>query len=164
MPLFCWFDHFSNSRAEIVKFFCWYFGRNDDTKRTFWNQLTFRIITRNLQEKWENNNFLFIWLLMNLQISCKQTNISHSFIRQWSLYENFAEHHIVFKGQGQLWQGLAKLRLHPGVELRVQSGAELHYWGQWSPIGLASIYRGNGCPVQESFNRWHFAVPICQLN
>ena len=32
-----WFHHFSNSRAEIVNFFRWYFGRNDDTKRTFWN-------------------------------------------------------------------------------------------------------------------------------
>ena len=42
MPLFCWFDHFSNSRAEIVKFFRWYFGQNDDTKRTFWNKLTFK--------------------------------------------------------------------------------------------------------------------------
>ena len=26
---------FQISRAEIVKFFRWYFGRNDDTKRTF---------------------------------------------------------------------------------------------------------------------------------
>ena len=32
MPLFCWIHH---SRAEIVKFFCWYFGRNDDTKGHF---------------------------------------------------------------------------------------------------------------------------------
>ena len=35
MPLFCWFHHFLDSRAEIVKFFRWYFGRNDDTKRHF---------------------------------------------------------------------------------------------------------------------------------
>ena len=36
-----WFDHFSNSRAEFVKFFRWYFGPKDDTKMTFWNYLTF---------------------------------------------------------------------------------------------------------------------------
>ena len=30
-----WFDHFTDSRAEIFKFFCWYFGPNDNTKRTF---------------------------------------------------------------------------------------------------------------------------------
>ena len=41
MPLFSWFCNFLDSRAEIVKFFRWYFGRNDDTKRTFWNQLAF---------------------------------------------------------------------------------------------------------------------------
>ena len=27
-----WFDHFSNSRAENVKFFRWYFCPNDETK------------------------------------------------------------------------------------------------------------------------------------
>ena len=36
-----WFDHFSNSRAEIFKLFHWYFGPNGDSKRTFWNKLTF---------------------------------------------------------------------------------------------------------------------------
>ena len=35
-----WFYHFLNTRAEFVKFFRWYFGPNDDTKRTFWNELT----------------------------------------------------------------------------------------------------------------------------
>ena len=35
VPLFCRFDHFSDSRAEIVKFFRWYFGRNDETQKTF---------------------------------------------------------------------------------------------------------------------------------
>ena len=29
------FDPFSNSRVEIVKFFRWYFGPNDNTKRIF---------------------------------------------------------------------------------------------------------------------------------
>ena len=29
------------ARAEILEKFCWYFGPNDDTKRTLWNQLTF---------------------------------------------------------------------------------------------------------------------------
>ena len=32
-----WFDQFSHSRVEFVKFFRWYFGPNDDSKRTFWN-------------------------------------------------------------------------------------------------------------------------------
>ena len=33
----CMLEHNYNlgARAEIVKFFRWYFGRNDDTKRTF---------------------------------------------------------------------------------------------------------------------------------
>ena len=37
------FDKFcpTHSRAESVNFFRWYFGSNDDTKRTFWNWLTF---------------------------------------------------------------------------------------------------------------------------
>ena len=39
--LILWFDQFSNSRAGFVKFFRWCFGPNHDTKRTFWNQLTF---------------------------------------------------------------------------------------------------------------------------
>ena len=35
VPLFCWFYHFLESRAEICQIFGWYFGPNDDTKRTF---------------------------------------------------------------------------------------------------------------------------------
>ena len=31
------FDLFSEARAEILKIFRWYFGGNDDTKRTFRN-------------------------------------------------------------------------------------------------------------------------------
>ena len=29
--------HNLGARAEIVKFFRWYFGQNDDTQKTFWN-------------------------------------------------------------------------------------------------------------------------------
>ena len=39
--LMIWPLHFSDPRVGIFKFFCWYFGPNDDTKRTFWNKLTF---------------------------------------------------------------------------------------------------------------------------
>ena len=35
MPLFCWFHHFLDSRAETCQIFCWYFGPNDDTKGHF---------------------------------------------------------------------------------------------------------------------------------
>ena len=62
MPLFCWFHHFLDSRAEIVKFFRWYFGRNDDTKRTFWNWLTFTIfglMISNLERKWKPKPLYF---------------------------------------------------------------------------------------------------------
>ena len=46
VSLFCWFHHFLDSRAEFVKFFRWYFGPNDDTKRTFWNWLTFIVLQK----------------------------------------------------------------------------------------------------------------------
>ena len=39
-----WFDHCSNSRAQICQTFRWYFGPDDDTKRTFWNKLTFSLL------------------------------------------------------------------------------------------------------------------------
>ena len=35
-PIF-WFDLFLEARAEIREKNSWYFGPNDDTKRTFWN-------------------------------------------------------------------------------------------------------------------------------
>ena len=42
MPLFFWFDLSLETRAEILKNFCCYFGTNDFFIRTFWNYLTFR--------------------------------------------------------------------------------------------------------------------------
>ena len=44
---FFWFDLFLGARAEILKKFRWYFGQNDDTKRTFWNKLDFSHETTN---------------------------------------------------------------------------------------------------------------------
>ena len=44
MPLFFRFDLFLEARAEILEKIRWFFGRFEDTKRTFWNQLTFRCI------------------------------------------------------------------------------------------------------------------------
>ena len=41
VPLFFWFDIFLEARAEILEKICWFFGRFEETKRTFWNQLTF---------------------------------------------------------------------------------------------------------------------------
>ena len=36
-----WFEHFLKARAEILKKFCSFFGRNDDIVNSFWNLLTF---------------------------------------------------------------------------------------------------------------------------
>ena len=40
-PYFFWFDPFLETRAEILEKIYWFFGRSFDTKRTFWNYLTF---------------------------------------------------------------------------------------------------------------------------
>ena len=67
--LFFWFDLFLEARAEILKTIRWFFGRNDVTKKTFWNKLTFR------QQKalalfgcpvFSGHNFLFSgWTFLN---------------------------------------------------------------------------------------------------
>ena len=44
MSLFFWFDLSLEARAEILKVFCSYFGRNDDLINLFWDLLTFRVI------------------------------------------------------------------------------------------------------------------------
>ena len=41
MPLFFWFDLSLEARAEILKIFRSYFGRNDDLINLFWDLLTF---------------------------------------------------------------------------------------------------------------------------
>ena len=46
MPLFCWFDHFLVSWAEICQIFRWFFGKFKKIKKTFWNYLTFRSLER----------------------------------------------------------------------------------------------------------------------
>ena len=46
MPLFFWFDLSVLARAEILKIFCSYFGRNDDFINLFWDLLTFSKLTR----------------------------------------------------------------------------------------------------------------------
>ena len=39
-----WFNLFLEAKAEILKnIFCWFFGWNDDTQKTFWNELTFKV-------------------------------------------------------------------------------------------------------------------------
>ena len=58
MPLFFLFDPFLGARAEIL----WFFGRNDGTKKTFWNKLTFSCIFRQNSE-----NFWNIYLFSNLR-------------------------------------------------------------------------------------------------
>jgi hypothetical protein len=67
--------YFSGSRAEIFKNFCWYFGPNDDTKRTFWNKLTF-------------NNNLTDNLMDNLTIISNVNNCKID-VQKWKLFSRF---------------------------------------------------------------------------
>ena len=41
MPLSFWLDHFEESRAEIHQIFALVFWKIEDTKKSFWNWLTF---------------------------------------------------------------------------------------------------------------------------
>ena len=52
VPLFCWFYHFLDSRAEICQIFSLLFWKIWDTKFLFWNHLTFSYKTG----EWETNN------------------------------------------------------------------------------------------------------------
>ena len=72
MPLSYDLAPFQISRAEIVKFFRWYFGWNNDTKRTFRNKLTFsKNILLNVLQNWGHTNppFAYPWRLNRLDSS-----------------------------------------------------------------------------------------------
>ena len=56
MPSFFSFDLFLETKAEILKKICWFFGGNDGTKSTFSNKLTF---TSKKYEQHTHSNILF---------------------------------------------------------------------------------------------------------
>ena len=55
MPLSYDLTPFQISRAEIVKFFRWYFGRNNDTKRTF--EINWPLVIKFFEPDWDTPQF-----------------------------------------------------------------------------------------------------------
>ena len=45
MSLSFWSDLFIEAGAEILKKSLWFFGQNDEVKKSFWNKLTFRLVS-----------------------------------------------------------------------------------------------------------------------
>ena len=114
MALFCWFAHFSNSRAEIVKFFRWYFGRNDGTKRTFWNKLTFR--------SWQISVYLFVNYLVQIWFFTTSQRFWPYYkpLLLWvPIWENLAYHCLLAKSMVVLMLELSCIRVFLG---------ELSFW------------------------------------
>ena len=70
--LILWFDHFSDSRAEIFKFFRWYFGPNNDTKRTFWNKLTWNKLLFSLENSGFHKIVLIFFIILFVSDICNQ--------------------------------------------------------------------------------------------
>ena len=63
MPLFFWSNLFLEARAEILKKFRWFFGPNDDIKKSFWNWLTFKYAVDEAQTHAHNSAVAYCILL-----------------------------------------------------------------------------------------------------
>ena len=67
-----WLDPISNSRARNCQIFHWYFGPNDNTKRAFWNYLTFT----NEGRQWKRHNFLSKYSLSLIKVTIIEILVS----------------------------------------------------------------------------------------
>ena len=71
VPLSLWFHHFLDFRAEICQIFSLFFWKIEDTKKSFWNQLTFNIselLWFNFQIQWLKFSKIFQFMSGNTQI------------------------------------------------------------------------------------------------
>ena len=63
MPLSYDLTPFQILGQKFVKFFPWYFGPNDDTKRTFWNELTYKN-TKSRIAQCDLTRKIFFWIYL----------------------------------------------------------------------------------------------------
>ena len=91
MPLFCWFDHFSDSMAEICQIFRWFFGK-------------FKISKRHSEINWPlrrpqnfgKNISVLLYCYISVQ-ACKRQSKSERFLQMTFLKNmNFKERQIQF--------------------------------------------------------------------
>ena len=90
MPLFFWFNLFLEVRRESLQKFRWFFGRFEDTKRTFRNWPTFITIGRTMGTHWRvlldsctrNDRFYLVLLMLESGMALFHCS-SHRILATW---------------------------------------------------------------------------------